>query len=235
MKVLKMRRHLLRGAALAACLVLVAGTYASGKNSGSASAPTAAGAAGVEYRELDNAGQYSIAKGSCTIAWIIRNSEKNVVLQRSQCAEPLARQAALMEHLCREIFQNPQHAKAVRTLFWGRLAPTRGNGSQELSMRLALAAHQSPEWDARRGRPVSGDFNGFVMAVANSACIFPELKALFERFHKTIRFSCAEKVLVAEAGKLPFHEQLKKHGVKASDRLPFDCMAWFAITEGISH
>ncbi len=138
----------------------------------------------------------------------------------------------LLEHICREFFQNRENAEAFRTLFWGRLEPDTPNGSRELSLRLALAAHQSPDWDARRGRPRSGDFNGFVKALANSALIYPELKELFEHFHKTLRFSCAEKVLVMEAGKLPFYEQLKQHGVKASERLPFDCMAWFSVTDG---
>jgi hypothetical protein len=61
--------------------------------------------------------------------------------------------------------------------------------------------------------------------------IYPELKELFERFQRTIRFSCAEKVLVTEAAKLPFYDQLKQRGVKASDKLPFDCMAWFSVSE----
>lgn len=60
--------------------------------------------------------------------------------------------------------------------------------------------------------------------------IYPELKELFEGFHKNITFSSAEKVLVLEAGKLPFFDQLKPHGIRASDRLPFDCMTWFSVS-----
>jgi hypothetical protein len=59
--------------------------------------------------------------------------------------------------------------------------------------------------------------------------IYPELKELFARFHKSITFSCAEKVLVQKAGELPFYEQLQQQGVKAADKLPFDCMTWFSI------
>lgn len=40
-----------------------------------------------------------------------------------------------------------------------------------------------------------------------------------------------EKVLVSSAGDLPFFEQLVPYGVKAVDRLPFDGMAWFAVTD----
>ena len=194
--------------------------------------PAGEGTVTVEHSQRDNATQYSISKDGCTITWIARNSEKGVVLHRSQCAAPLALQVKLLENICREFFQSRENAKALRTVFWGRLEPDMPNGSRELSLRLALAAHQSPDWDARRGRPGNGDFNGFVKALANSALIYPELKELFERFHKTIRFSCAEKVLVMEAGKLPFYEQLKQHGVKASERLPFDCMTWFSVTDG---
>jgi hypothetical protein len=39
-----------------------------------------------------------------------------------------------------------------------------------------------------------------------------------------------EKVRVLEAGKLPFYDQLKQKGVAATDRLPFDCMAWFSLS-----
>jgi len=68
---------------------------------------------------------------------------------------------------------------------------------------------------------------------ANRADIYPELKELFKFFHKSIKFSCAEKVLVLKAEKLPFFDELKQHGIKASDRLPFDCMTWFSISEMI--
>ena len=83
---------------------------------------------------------------------------------------------------------------------------------------------------SKKGRPKNGDINGFVKDLANRQMIYPELKELFEGFHKSITFSCAEKVLVLEAGKLPFFDQLKPHGIKASDRLPFDCMAWFSVS-----
>lgn len=99
-----------------------------------------------------------------------------------------------------------------------------------MSLRLARAAHNSPGWDAKKGRSKNGDINGFVKDLANRQMIYPELKELFDAFHKSISFSCAEKVLVLEAGKLPFFDQLKPLGIKASDRLPFDCMAWFSVS-----
>ena len=71
--------------------------------------------------------------------------------------------------------------------------------------------------------------NGFIRDIANENMIYPELRELFGRLQRSISFSAAEKVLITEAGKLPFYEQLKQRGVKAADRLPFDCAAWFTV------
>ena len=184
----------------------------------------------VEHRTEEQATIYSISSGDCKIEWIARRSEIGVVKHRSLCAAPLAVQLPLLAQVCTEFFQRDEHAQAFRTLFWGRLEPEVRNGSREMSLRLALAAHKSPGWDAKRGKPRSGDVNGFVKDLANRDLIYSELKTLFEPFHRTIAFSCAEKVLVQKAEELPFFDLLKQEGVKASDRLPFDCMTWFSIS-----
>jgi hypothetical protein len=185
----------------------------------------------IEQSSQWNAAIYNISSGDCTIQWIARNSEIGVIKYWSQCRLSLAEQLPLLEKICGEFFSKDRNAQAFRTLFWGRLAPdeTR-HGLQEMSLRLALAAHKSPGWDAQRGRPKNGDINGFVRDLSNRAMIYPELKELFARFHKSVVFSCAEKVLVQKAGKLPFYDQLKQQGVKAADKLPFDCMAWFSVS-----
>jgi hypothetical protein len=185
----------------------------------------------VKYSNLDNATIYSISSGNCTIEWIARNSEIGVIKHRSQCTVPLSQQLPFLTQICTEFFSKDKNTQAFRTLFWGRLTPDESEpSSQELSLRLALAAHKSPDWDVKRGKPKNGDINGFVRDLANTEMIYPELKELFERFHKRITFSCAEKVLVLEAGKMPFFDQLKQHGIKASERLPFDCMIWFSVS-----
>jgi hypothetical protein len=183
----------------------------------------------IEHSSQWNATIYKISNGDCTIEWIARNSEIGVIKHWSQCTLSLAEQLPLLEKICSEFFSKDKNAQAFRTLFWGRLEPDTPNGSRELSLRLALAAHKSPGWDAKKGKPKSGDINGFVKDLANKEMIYPELKKLFERFHKSIKFSCAEKVLVLKAEKLPFYEQLKQQGVKATDKLPFDCMTWFSV------
>ena len=184
----------------------------------------------VENDAQWNATVYSVSSGDCRIEWIARNSEIGVIKFRSQCALSLAGQIPLLEKIGAAFFEKDKNAPAFRTLFWGRLEPDNQNAPRELSLRLALAAHKSPGWDAKRGKPKSGDINGFVRDLANKEMIYPEIKKMFEQFHRSIKFSCAEKVLVQRADKLPFYEQLKQKGVRAADKLPFDCMTWFSVT-----
>ena len=183
----------------------------------------------IEHSSQWNAIIYKISSKDCTIEWIARNSEPGVIKHSAECTLPLVEQIPLLEKICAEFFSKDKNAQAFRTLYWGRLEPDNQNGSRELSLRLALAAYKSPGWDAKRGKPKSGDINGFVKDLANKEMIYPELKKLFERFNRSIKFSCAEKVLVLKAEKLPFYEQLKLRGVKATDKLPFDCMTWFSV------
>ena len=127
-------------------------------------------------------------------------------------------------------FGHDKNAQAFRTLFWGGLEAERKPASQELPLRLALAAYQSPGWDVKKGKPKNGDINGFIKNLADREPIYPELKELFRRFDRHITLASVEKVRVLEAEKLPFYGQLKQKGVTAADRLPFDCMAWFSIS-----
>ena len=100
-----------------------------------------------------------------------------------------------------------------------------------MGFRLALAAFGSAGWDRVRGRPRDGDINGFVRQLANEAMIYPELKALFAAFGRDITLGSAEKVLVMRADGLPFYGRLQPHGVRGTDKLPFDCLTWFAVVE----
>jgi hypothetical protein len=227
-------RHSLVSLMLAASFILLIYSIVMGDNTGSNRQPQFAEENEpkviVKHDSQWNATVYSISRGDCTIEWIARNSEIGVIKYRSQCALFLAEQLLLLQKICDEFFSKDKNAQAFRTLYWGRLEPDNQKGSRELSLRLALAAYKSPGWDAKKGKPKNGDINGFVKDLANREMIYPELKKLFERFHKGITFSCAEKVLVLKAEKLPFYEQLKQQGVKATDKLPFDCMTWFSVS-----
>lgn len=185
----------------------------------------------VEHSLQWNATIYRIVRGECTVEWISRNTEPGVIKYYPQCELPLSQQLPLLRKICAEYLRSDKNAEAFHTLFWGRLAPDgTGVAVQEMSFRLALAAYKSAEWDAKRGTHRNGDINGFVKELANREMIYPELKELFDHCSRRVTFSCAEKVLVVEAGKLQYYEKLKPYGVTASDRLPFDCMAWFSVS-----
>jgi hypothetical protein len=130
--------------------------------------------------------------GDCTIEWIVRDSEKDIVKQRAQCAAPLKRQLPLLLKLGTEFFSNERNAQTLPTLFWGGLESESKPASWELSLRLALAADQSPGWDVKRGKPKKNDINGFVRDLANREMIYPELKELFDGFNRNIRLSTVE-------------------------------------------
>jgi len=187
----------------------------------------------VESGSPDNATRYSITSGVCSITWIAYNTELNagVVKHSSQCSEPLSQQLPLLTQICKEFFRKDTNTPAFRTLFWGGLIPENSPASLEMSLRLALAAYRSPGWDAKKGKPKKGNINRFVKDLANSELIYPELKELFERFHRSILLASVEKVRVLEAKKLPFYDQLKRQGIQPADKLPFDCMAWFSVSE----
>ena len=113
-----------------------------------------------------------------------------------------------------------------RTLFLGRI-----ERFPELSVRLAVAAKRSPEWDTRHGRPKSSKpLTPFMLGVLSSTepAVFAEWKQLFEGKHLTFAVSGVEKVSVAAAGTLPSFPQLTAQGVAAGDRVPFDCLIWFS-------
>ncbi len=186
----------------------------------------------IEYSALDQTTVYTASRGDCSIQWIAYSTGPNqgVIKHSPRCAAPLALQFSLLSKICAVIFSPDKDPRAFRTLFWGGLEAEGKPASQELPLRLALAAYQSPDWDVRKGKPKNGDVNGFIKNLANKEPIYPELKELFRRFNRNITLSIVEKVRVLEAEKLPFYDRLKQQGVAATDRLPFDCMAWFSLS-----
>ncbi len=176
---------------------------------------------------------YSLSEGNCEMHLTVYGSElkKGVVHARSKCSMSLERQIALFKKILEKILEDEEQAQAFHTLFWGRLEPDVSHGTREMSFRLALAAHKSPLWDKKRGQSKKGHENYLVVELANKADIYRELKQVLAAFGRLVRFSSAEKVLIVEAEKLPFFEALKKHGVQAKDRLPFDCLTWFSVSK----
>ncbi|NJD57654.1 MAG: hypothetical protein FIA94_14790 [Nitrospirae bacterium] len=188
--------------------------------------------AGVSVEASPNTTIYRISSGDCSITWIAYGSELNrgVVKHSSRCPDPLSAQLPLMTEVLREFIARDEHAAVFRTLFWGGLVPETGPSALEMPFRLALAAYRSPEWDAKKGRPKKGDINGFVKDIANRELLYRELKELFGRFQKNITLASVEKVRVMKAKDLPFYDRLKAEGVRATVKLPFDCMVWFSVS-----
>ncbi len=186
----------------------------------------------IEYSALDKATNYTASSGDCSITWIAYNGGPNqgVIKHSPRCAAPMALQVSLLTKICTALFSHEKEAGAFRTLFWGGLEAERKPASQELPLRLALAAYRSPGWDVRKGKPKNRDINGFIKELANGVPIYPELQELFRPFNRQITLATVEKVRVLEAEKLPFYSRLEQQGVKATDRLPFDCMAWFSLS-----
>jgi hypothetical protein len=183
--------------------------------------------------------EYKIAVENCTITWTVSSSELNlgVIGQHSDCALTLGEEAALIAKLLRKVLETRGKAGQLRSLFWGRLYPygDPGNPNSTMALRLALAAKRSPQWDSIRGQPQSDntnrelDVNGFVRTLANDAAIYRELQPVFAAAGLELRLSSVEKVLILQAGQMPFFEGLRKSGVRASDLLPFDCLTWFSV------
>jgi hypothetical protein len=174
---------------------------------------------------------YRIKTTACEIGWIVYNSDlnKGVVKNHSNCSLSLQDRVPLLSRILAELLSDQETAVSFHTLFWGRLTPSTKQDT-EMSYRLAMAAHFSRLWDSERGSPKSGHVNDLIVKLANDATIYSELKKMFEMRDRNLEFSGAEKVLVMKADQLPFFDQLKKHGVKATDKLPFDCLSWFSVS-----
>jgi hypothetical protein len=187
----------------------------------------------IAFSAQENVTHYSITDGNCSITWIARNTEPGVIKHHAACGKSLAFQVPLLIKICEAIFNNGNHAGVIRLLFWPSLESGTKQPHLEMSYRLALAAFKSPEWNKKMGKPKKEGLNKFVKDLANREMIYPELKEVFGYFNKSITLSTVEKVLVMEAEKLPFYDSLKEEGVKLSDKLPYDCMAWFSVSDAI--
>jgi len=184
----------------------------------------------LEYQETT----YTVTEGACRLSWTLYQTElnKRVIRHRADCDLTLRGQLPLLARLLASVLATWPEADSLEILFYGRLTPDGAIGPLEMSRRLALAAKKSPRWDAKKGRPANGlgQMNKLVTELAREGMIYPELKSLFAEFDLELKVISVEKVLVDEAGDLPFYQQMKKEGVHPKDRLPHDCQIWFSIS-----
>jgi hypothetical protein len=69
-----------------------------------------------------------------------------------------------------------------------------------------------------------------IRRLANHASVYGELRSVGRAAGVEIRLSSVEKVLVERADRFPFFEVLRSAGALGSDRVPFDCQAWFSLS-----
>jgi hypothetical protein len=139
----------------------------------------------------------------------------------------IPQQTKPMYTLLKTIFQDSLLNFKIHTLVWGRLFKP-ANNDLLMSKRLALAATKSNAWNKKTGKPFAGHENAFVLNLANSAQIFPELRDLFNLLEYNIKVSGVEKVIIQTAAQLPFWDEISGKTHK-NDKLPFDCQTWFSI------
>jgi hypothetical protein len=183
------------------------------------------GEVSVAYDPQSRETTYAAESGACRVSWIVSGFEINrgVVRHRSQCNLPLLEQIPVIAKVMERVLADSSSRRTPRTLFWGRLYPDEPHDSV-LAMRLAVAAKQSAQWDASRGGARTGNENDLVRGLANDALIYAELREMFRNRGLDIQVAAVEKVLVLPAGQLPFFNQLPKSEIKATDKLPYDCM-----------
>ncbi len=154
---------------------------------------------------------------------------RSVLRLRSESDAPLDDQIRMLSHLFQAVLRNEKHGK-FETLFVGGLMGAFGVHNNQMSVKLALAAHASALWDNRKGRPVSGHENDLLIKLSNQYHIYPELSSMFAEHGYAVRISGIEKVFIKRVDDLPIADALKARGVKPSDRLPYDGLTWFALS-----
>ena len=166
---------------------------------------------------------YTADGGSCVIRWDFHKT--GGVRHRSECRLPLEEQIPFIQRIVAEVSKDRVRFDSMRFLSPGRLSE-----HSELSFRLAMAAHKSPLWNSRTGRPKSGrNENATILRIAQQNSIFREFDQALARFNRKLTLTAAEKVLIFPAGKLDFFGRLKPLGVKETEKLPFDFVAFFSV------
>lgn len=93
-----------------------------------------------------------------------------------------------------------------------------------LSRYLASAAYGDRGWNARKGKPASGDINGYVAKLLFKKELTEQLEKAFAKGGYSIAGVSVEKVLVGSFRNVPFYT-----GKISPGRVPFDAQVWFML------
>jgi hypothetical protein len=173
-----------------------------------------------ERRETD----YRVEADACRITWSVLQSKVNegIAQYRAECSLPLSEQIGLNTKLLEAVLKREPK---LHTLFLGSI-----HALPEVSQRLALAARQSPGWDAKAGRPKKGNLNTFVRDLAIRSDLLSEWQQMFKGARVMAAVAGIEKVIVSKAEELPYFPELQRQGVSPSDRLPTSALIWLTLS-----
>lgn len=99
---------------------------------------------------------------------------------------------------------------------------------REIGPRVAEAALSSDGWDARNGRPITGDTNEFVKSLLNQRNLYPELVQVVAEFGYAISVMEVEHVIVEPARDCQVSTVAKRSSAHV-DKLPCSMSIRFAI------
>jgi len=158
-----------------------------------------------------NAVTYSVQHNSCTVIWEYQKQSRTMK-QTSTCPS-LAEQVPLIHALLAEFRKDGQKLDSLASI---------GVDPKEagISFRMALAVHQS-----MGGCLKTTPYDSLEKAF-NDADILKELREPFESAGVQLKVGGIEKVSLMPASRLPFYDQLEKHGVRPNELLPYDCWLW---------
>jgi hypothetical protein len=170
---------------------------------------------------------YQVSDGISRITWTVFKTKLNegIIKQESQAAEPLAAQLPLISALLRKVLEDKSVAANFHTLGVGNLDSIDG-----MSEKLALAAHQSPDWNSAKGQPRTSLLNNFVLNLLKTDHFYDQLQKVFQTFHRTVTVVGVEQVQVSKAGDLSFFDRLRRAGIRKSDRVPYNGVVSLSIT-----
>ena len=89
---------------------------------------------------------------------------------------------------------------------------------------LALAAHQDPRWDSRRGQPRSMDVNRYVASLLLKKNVTDQFDKPLQSGGYMIASVTVEKVLVGSFADIPHYR-----GNIIAGKVPFDAIVWFRL------
>jgi hypothetical protein len=170
---------------------------------------------------------YRATEGSCSVSWTVYHSKVNegVIRHNSNCPWPFGAQAELISAILGSALKDADVARTFHTLFVGAI-----QSSSEMSVRLAILASRSPDWNTSNGQVKSGTINRFITRLANDGQLYREWDNLFRSFGRTVRVSGVENVSVSRAGDLPKFTELARQGLKRNSWVPHNALVWLAVS-----